>query len=104
MAAPKRKTRPAASHPPAQEPGATSGPSAGSYVLEWVNCGSPYCRKCVPGGQGSHGPYWYRYLWRDGQHLKQYVGKQLPESVLAQAGQQPAVEPHAFEVDASPNP
>src|SRR5204862_5311992 len=42
-----------------------------------VNCGSPYCRKCVEGGQGSHGPYWYRYLWRDGKHLKRYVGKQL---------------------------
>ena len=24
-------------------------------MLEWVNCGSPYCRKCTPGGQGAHG-------------------------------------------------
>jgi hypothetical protein len=72
----------------------------GSYVREWVNCGSPYCRKCVPGGQGSHGPYWYLYLWRDGQHLKRYIGKQLPESALPRGGQQPTGVSRAGEGDA----
>ena len=62
----------------AREPGTAAGRGAGSYVLEWANCGSPYCRKCTPGGQGAHGPYWYLYLWRDGRHLKRYIGKSLP--------------------------
>ena len=62
----------------AREPGTAAGRGAGSYVLEWVNCGSPYCQKCTPGGQGAHGPYWYLYLWRDGRHLKRYIGKSLP--------------------------
>jgi len=62
----------------ARKPDVASGRGAGSYVLEWVNCGSPYCRKCAPGDQGAHGPYWYFYQWRDGKHLKRYVGKTLP--------------------------
>ena len=67
----------------AREPGVATGSGAGSYVLEWVNCGSPYCRKCTPGGQGAHGPYWYVYLWRDDRHLKRYVGKTVPPSVVS---------------------
>ena len=51
---------------------------AGSYNLEWVNCGSPYCRECSPGSQGAHGPYWYCYLWRNGRHVKRYTGETLP--------------------------
>ena len=65
----------------ARKPGTAAGRGAGSYVLEWVNCGSPYCRKCTPGGPGAHGPYWYWYVWRDGRHLKRYVGKTLPSSM-----------------------
>ena len=71
----------------AQEPGIPTERGAGSYVREWVNCGSPYCRKCVPGGQGAHGPYWYVYLWRNGKHLKRYVGKNLPEPAVGLVGE-----------------
>ena len=56
-------------------------------MLEWLNCGSPYCRKCAPGAQGSHGPYWYLYLWRDGKHLKRYIGKHLPKSAADLVGE-----------------
>jgi hypothetical protein len=66
----------------AQEPATSRERGNGSYVLEWVNCGNPYCRKCAPGGQGAHGPYWYVYLWRNGKHLKRYVGKNLPQSAV----------------------
>ena len=66
---------------------------AGSYVREWANCGSPYCRTCVPGGQGSHGPYWYVYLWRDGRHIKRYVGKALPQAAGLDPGEQAIPNP-----------
>jgi len=66
---------------------------AGSYVREWANCGSPYCRTCVPGGQGTHGPYWYLYLWRDGRHIKRYVGKALPQAAGLDPGEQAIPNP-----------
>jgi hypothetical protein len=94
MAAPKRSELkrnegPAADGGGRQEPEAAAQRGAGSYVREWVNCGSPYCRACAPGGPGTHGPYWYFYAWRDGKHLKRYVGKSLPRSAL-RAPQEPA--------------
>jgi hypothetical protein len=73
MPAHKRKETPAETVAAAKE-------ASGSYVLEWVNCGSPYCRRCSPGAAGTHGPYWYVYRWNQGKHIKRYVGKTLPES------------------------
>ena len=93
MSAPKRKDASGASGGEAQEPGAAPQRGAGSYVREWVNCGSPYCRTCAPGGQGTHGPYWYLYLWRDGKHSKRYIGKSLPQSARPGGSAVPAPEP-----------
>jgi Family of unknown function (DUF6788) len=59
MPAHKRRETPAETVGVAQE-------TRGSYVLEWVNCGSPYCRRCSPGAAGTHGPYWYVYRWQQG--------------------------------------
>ena len=81
MAAPQRKKEDRAVQP--QLGGSHDTPaSAGSYVLELVNCGSPYCRKCAPGSPAAHGPYWYLYRWENGTHVKRYVGKTLPESTV----------------------
>jgi len=88
MSAPKRKEGPDSPGGAAAEDAAVAGRGAGSYVREWVNCGSPYCRTCAAGGQGTHGPYWYLYLWCDGRHRKRYIGKILPQSAgPAPAGQ-----------------
>jgi hypothetical protein len=61
-----------------QEPGAMGIVAPAPNNLEWVNCGSPYCRECSPGSQGAHGPYLDCYLWRNGRHVKRYIGKTLP--------------------------
>ena len=75
---------------------ATADTRAGSYVLEWVNRGSRYCRRCTPGGQGAYGPYWYLYLWREGRHLKRYVGKTLPASARNGQGRLYAAPDHLY--------
>ena len=95
MAAHKRETKGTQARGSAtpREPGTAAGRGAGSYILEWANCGSPYCRTCAPGGQGSHGPYWYRYFWQAGRHRKQYVGKTLPQAAGSEAAGQGIAQP-----------
>jgi hypothetical protein len=57
------------------------------YRQELVDCGrgaTGRCRKCTAGP--AHGPYWYRYKWQTGGLHKRYVGKHLPESLVAALG------------------
>lgn len=47
------------------------------YRRQYVRCGNPPCKKCP------HGPYWYAYQHSMGKMKKIYVGKNLPEAVIA---------------------
>jgi hypothetical protein len=45
---------------------------AGHYQWEYVECGNKdRCRKCKAGQK--HGPYLYRYFYRDGKQRSQYI-------------------------------
>jgi hypothetical protein len=56
---------------------------ATNYVLEYVKCGKPNCKRCHDPEQPGHGPYWYSYHYSPTQkkYIKKYVGKQLPDNV-----------------------
>ena len=44
----------------------------GTYQWEYVSCGrSERCRKCHSGKK--HGPYLYRYFYRDGKQKSEYI-------------------------------
>jgi hypothetical protein len=44
----------------------------GHYQWEYVQCGHPErCRKCKAGQK--HGPYLYRYFYKDGKQRSQYI-------------------------------
>ena len=44
----------------------------GTYQWEMVRCGHPErCKKCQGGEK--HGPYLYRYLYKDGRRTSQYI-------------------------------
>ena len=45
---------------------------SGSYQWEMVRCGHPErCKKCQGGEK--HGPYLYRYFYKDGRRTSEYV-------------------------------
>lgn len=45
---------------------------AGHYQWEYVQCGNKErCQKCKAGIK--HGPYLYRYFYKDGKHKSQYI-------------------------------
>jgi hypothetical protein len=45
----------------------------GTIAEETVKCGDESC-SCMSGG-GEHGPYKYRYFYKDGELTSEYVGK-----------------------------
>ena len=51
------------------------------YRQQYVRCGKPNCKKCLPQGP-RHGPYWYGFYWDYQQRTRSfYVGKRLPAGV-----------------------
>lgn len=42
----------------------------GYICQQWKRCGKPQCR-CANGQL--HGPYFYRFAWKNGRQFKQYV-------------------------------
>ena len=69
-----------------------------TYHQQVSYCGKSRCRKCREGN--GHGPYWYAYKTVDGKTTRSYVGKQLPEEVLAQVRDQlpPTMQERADEL------
>jgi hypothetical protein len=47
--------------------------SEGTLVKEYVTCGDENCG-CMDGGD-KHGPYLYRYFYKNGSLTSEYVGK-----------------------------
>lgn len=48
------------------------------YRNQFTKCGRLGCKKCP------HGPYWYKYQRSGGKMKKRYIGRQLPEEVIAE--------------------
>jgi hypothetical protein len=59
--------------------------SSGTYQWEYVQCGNKErCRKCKSGKK--HGPYLYRYFYKDGKQKSQYIRlSELPQHPEAPA-------------------
>lgn len=50
------------------------------YRRQYVRCGRK-CKRCP------HGPYWYAYQKSNGKLSKTYIGRELPEQVVARVRQ-----------------
>jgi DNA-binding NarL/FixJ family response regulator len=55
--------------------------SAICYRSQKTSCGKANCRPCREGI--GHGPYWYSYQIINGRTVRRYLGKTLPEGVMA---------------------
>jgi hypothetical protein len=53
---------------------------SGSVCASYARCGKPNC-KCARGSL--HGPYYYRYQWRGGRVIKEYIPLAQVEEVRA---------------------
>ena len=51
-----------------------------TYRLVSVRCGKEKC-KCAKGSSG-HGPYWYAFWSEKGSTKCEYVGRELPQSLV----------------------
>ena len=53
-----------------------------TYRLRLTSCGRKNCKTCG-GVRSAHGPWWYSTTRIDGQRMLKYIGKTLPDEVVA---------------------